>query len=154
MFGGWFLVELVSLDFSAGIVHPYYSSALGPGTCGDGRRRRRCDRGAAASASDAAGAARLRARRLALAGTLVVQLVLIHREGDPLWWRVPLVLLCSVRWSRSRFCAAGGRGRSRVAVAALLVAPMVFSFSVWLAPVERHLPRRRPLQLRRHGGTV
>ena len=29
--GGWFLVELAVLDFSAGIVHPYYSSALGPG---------------------------------------------------------------------------------------------------------------------------
>jgi 4-amino-4-deoxy-L-arabinose transferase-like glycosyltransferase len=29
--GGWFLVELLTLDFSAGIVHPYYASALGPG---------------------------------------------------------------------------------------------------------------------------
>ena len=29
--GGWFLVELATLDFSAGIVHPYYASALGPG---------------------------------------------------------------------------------------------------------------------------
>ena len=37
--GGWFLVELLTLDFSAGIVHPYYSSALGLGNGGDGRRR-------------------------------------------------------------------------------------------------------------------
>ena len=30
----------------------------------------------------------------AVAATAVVQLVLIDREGDPLWWRIPLVVLC------------------------------------------------------------
>ena len=30
--GGWFLVEAVVLSLSKGIVHPYYVSALGPGT--------------------------------------------------------------------------------------------------------------------------
>ena len=29
--GGWFAIELGTLDFSSGIVHPYYSSALAPG---------------------------------------------------------------------------------------------------------------------------
>ena len=29
--GGWFLVELATIDFSKGIIHPYYSSALAPG---------------------------------------------------------------------------------------------------------------------------
>jgi len=30
--GGWFAAEAVVLSASAGIVHPYYVSALGPGT--------------------------------------------------------------------------------------------------------------------------
>ena len=32
MLGGWFLVEAVVLSLSKGIVHPYYVSALAPGT--------------------------------------------------------------------------------------------------------------------------
>src|SRR6202030_3874360 len=30
--GGWFLVEAAVLSLSKGIVHPYYASALAPGT--------------------------------------------------------------------------------------------------------------------------
>ena len=32
MLGGWFLVEAAVLSLSKGIVHPYYVSALAPGT--------------------------------------------------------------------------------------------------------------------------
>ncbi len=150
--GGWFLVELVTLDFSAGIVHPYYASALGPG----------------AAAMSGAGAAALgslllrpQARQalrgyvlavLAIACTLVVQLVLIHREGDPLWWRVPLVVLCLgavVAMAAVRRRAGWALG---VAVGALLVAPTVYSFSVWLAPVSGTFPAAGPYSYAGHGG--
>ena len=30
--GSWFLIEALVLSVSSGIVHPYYVSALGPGT--------------------------------------------------------------------------------------------------------------------------
>jgi hypothetical protein len=90
--GGWFLVELLALDFSAGIVHPYYSSALGPGL------RRWPGRCAVAIGSLLRSERRGSALRgyllavAAVAGTLAAQLVLIAREGDPLWWRMPLVV--------------------------------------------------------------
>ena len=150
--GGWFLVELLTLDFSAGIVHPYYSSALGPG----------------AAAMAGAGAVALgslvradRARRalrgyvlavLAIGGTVAAQLVLIGREGDPLWWRIPLVLLSlagliAILASRRR---AGWA--IAVAVGALLVAPAVYSFSVWLAPVDGTFPTAGPYNPAGSGG--
>jgi 4-amino-4-deoxy-L-arabinose transferase-like glycosyltransferase len=150
--GGWFLVELVTLDFSAGIVHPYYSSALGPGTA------------AMAGAGVVAIGALLRApetRRalrgyvlavLALAGTLVVQLVLIHREGDPLWWRIPLVLLCIGALVAIALVRRRAAWALAVAVGALLVAPMVFTFSVWLAPVSGTFPAAGPYSYAGHGG--
>ena len=50
-----------TLDFSNGIVHPYYASALGPGARGDGRSRPR--RARVARAQRAAGARRSRLRR-------------------------------------------------------------------------------------------
>ena len=92
--GGWFLVELLTLDFSAGIVHPYYASALGPGLAA------MTGAGAIALASlIRRGESRVALRGyglavLAIAGTVAAQLVLINREGDPLWWRIPLVVLC------------------------------------------------------------
>ncbi len=151
--GGWFLVELLVLDFSAGIVHPYYSSALGPGVAAM----------AGAGAVAIGSLARSRERGLALRGfvlavaavaaTLAVQLVLIAREGDPLWWRIPLVVLCLggvvavpvVARSRAGWAVA-------VALGALLVAPMVFSFSVWLAPVEGTFPAAGPYSAAGDGG--
>jgi len=150
--GGWFLLELAALDFSAGIVHPYYASALGPGLA------------AMVGAGSVAIASLLRATGeraravgyalavLAVAGTLAAQLVLIDREGDPLWWRVPLVALCV----GGLVALTLARGRSSwgiaVAIGALLVAPMVFSFSVWLAPVSGTFPTAGPYSYAGHGG--
>jgi len=150
--GGWFLVELVALDFSAGIVHPYYASALGPGLAA------MVGAGAVALTSLVRSAEARRAARgyvlavLAVAGTLAAQLVLIDREGDPLWWRVPLVVLClgalvAIPLVRRRAAWAVG-----VAIGALLVAPMVYSFSVWLAPVSGTFPVAGPYNYAGHGG--
>jgi 4-amino-4-deoxy-L-arabinose transferase-like glycosyltransferase len=150
--GGWFLIELAALDFSSGIVHPYYASALGPGLAA------MVGAGAVALASmlrngstrAAAGGYALAA--VAVVGTVAAQLVLIHHEGDPLWWRIPLVVLCAgalIAIALVRRHAAWAVG---VAVAALLVAPTVFSFSVWLAPVSGTFPAAGPYSYVGHGG--
>ena len=150
--GGWFLVELLTLDFSAGIVHPYYSSALGPGTAA------MAGAGAVALASLVQAGPAQRALRgyvlavLAIAGTVAAQLVLIGREGDPLWWRIPLVLL-----SLAGLVGILGAGRRAgwaiaVAVGALLVAPTVYCFSVWLAPVDGTFPTAGPYNAAGSGG--
>ena len=150
--GGWFVVELLVLDFSAGIVHPYYSSALGPGL------------GAMVGAGAVAIGSLVRdpQTRLAMRGfvlavvavaaTLAVEVILADREGDPLWWRIPLVLLClgglvAIPLARSR---AGWA--LAVAVAALLVTPMAYSFSVWLAPVNGTFPAAGPYSYPGQGG--
>jgi len=150
--GGWFLVELLTLDFSAGIVHPYYASALGPGV----------------AAMVGAGAVALgslvragRSRRAlsgyvlavaAIAGTVAAQLVLINREDDPLWWRVPLVSLCVAAAAAILPARARGGWALAVAVEALLVAPTVYSFSVWLAPVDGTFPTAGPYNPAGSGG--
>ena len=79
--GGWFAIELGTLDFSSGIVHPYYSSALAPGLA------------AVLGAGVVQIASMLRSERprMALAGyaltvaaivcTVGIQLFLIHRYG-------------------------------------------------------------------------
>jgi 4-amino-4-deoxy-L-arabinose transferase-like glycosyltransferase len=150
--GGWFLAELAVLDFSAGIVHPYYSSALGPGVAA------MVGAGAVAIASLVRSEqTRLAVRGyvvavLAVAATLAVELVLIGRDGDPVWWRIPMVVLCV----GGLIAIPLARGRASwalaVAVGALLVAPMVFSFSVWLAPVQGTFPAAGPYSYPGSGG--
>ena len=138
--GGWFLVELAALDFSAGIVHPYYSSALAPGVAA------MVGAGGAAIASLVRRSEQRKAlvgyvlALLAVAGTVAAQLVLINREGDPLWWRIPLIVLCFAALIAIPAVRARAGWLVAVAVGALLVAPMVFSFSVWLAPVNGTFP--------------
>jgi 4-amino-4-deoxy-L-arabinose transferase-like glycosyltransferase len=150
--GGWFLVELAVLDFSAGIVHPYYSSALGPGLAAM----------AGAGAVSIASFARDRqARRaalgyalalLAVIGTVAVELILIHREGDPLWWRIPLLALCVPALAAIPLVRHRAAWPVAVAIGALAVAPMVYSFSVWLAPGDGTFPTAGPYNHAGYGG--
>jgi 4-amino-4-deoxy-L-arabinose transferase-like glycosyltransferase len=150
--GGWFLVELATLDFSAGIVHPYYASALGPGVAA------MVGAGAVAIGS----LVRRPEPRRALTGyalavvaviaTLAVQIVLIHREGDPLWWRIPLGVLCLLGLIAIPIARRHAGCAVAVAIAALLVAPMVYSFSVWLAPVDGTFPVAGPYNHAGYGG--
>jgi 4-amino-4-deoxy-L-arabinose transferase-like glycosyltransferase len=150
--GGWCLVELGTLEISRGIVHPYYASALAPGLAA------MAGAGAVGLASLVqSGDSRIALRGyvlavVAIAATVAAQLVLINREGDPLWWRIPLVALClcaliAIPLSRAR----AGVGLA-VAIGALLVAPMVFSFSVWLAPVNGTFPAAGPYSYAGQGG--
>ena len=150
--GGWFLVELLVLDFSAGIVHPYYSSALGPGLAA------MVGAGAVAIGSLVRNSqARLAMRGfvlavLAVAGTVAVELILVDREGDPLWWRIPLVLLCLGGLVAIPLARARAGWALAVAVGALLVTPMAYSFSVWLAPVNGTFPAAGPYSYPGQGG--
>ena len=138
--GGWFLVELATLDFSAGIVHPYYASALGPGVAA------MAGGGAAALASFVRTPQSPRALPayvltvLAVVCTAAVQWVLIGREHEPLWWRIPLVALCVIGLMAIPPARARAAWPLALTIAALMVAPMIYSFSVWQAPVDGTFP--------------
>ena len=149
--GGWMLVELATLDFSAGIVHPYYASALGPGLA------------AVTGAGSVAIASLLRGKSgraltgyalavIAIASTVAVQLVLIGREGYPTWWRIPLVVICLVAVAAIPFAARWATAAVAVAIGAVLVVPMIYSFSVWLAPVDGTFPAAGPYNYAGPGG--
>jgi len=138
--GGWFVVELATLDFSAGIVHPYYASALGPGVAA------MVGGGGAAIASIVRKPQSPRALPayvlavLAVVSTAAVQWVLIDREHGPLWWRIPLVALCLLGLIAIPALRERAPWALAVTIAALMVAPMVYSFSVWDAPVDGTFP--------------
>jgi 4-amino-4-deoxy-L-arabinose transferase-like glycosyltransferase len=152
VFGGWLLLEFFTLDFSAGIVHPYYASALGP----------------AVAAMIGAGAVTIgsllrstqrRARVLgmvlgaaAVGWTLGVQLMLIAREDDPTWWRAPLLVCCLLAVIVIPFAGRRAPWALAVAVGALLVAPLAYSTSVWLAPVNGTFPMAGPYSNAGEGG--
>jgi 4-amino-4-deoxy-L-arabinose transferase-like glycosyltransferase len=152
VFGAWFVIELLFLDFSKGIVHPYYVSALGPSLA--------VMIGAAAVAiSDLVRSAD---RRRALAGlgvaaftalaTAAIELRLIHRHGYPEFWRWPLVALCllallaMVRWRRAAVWTVA------TLLLVLLVAPALYASSVWDAPVDGTFPTAGPYNIAGFGG--
>jgi hypothetical protein len=89
---------------------------------------------------------------LAVIGTLAVQLVLIHREDDPMWWRIPLVLVSVGALIAVPLFPRRAHWTVAVAVAALLVAPLAYSFSVWGAPVAGTFPAAGPYAYAGHGG--
>ncbi|HXR28635.1 MAG TPA: glycosyltransferase family 39 protein [Solirubrobacteraceae bacterium] len=150
--GGWFLVELATLDFSAGIVHPYYASAIGPGVAA------MVGAGAAAIASfvrrpqSPHALAAYALAVLAVVSTVAVQWVLINRERDPLWWRIPLIALSLLALIAIPLARERAGWAVAAVVAALMVAPMVYSFSVWLAPVDGTFPVAGPHNHAGYGG--
>jgi 4-amino-4-deoxy-L-arabinose transferase-like glycosyltransferase len=141
--GGWFLVEAVVLSLSKGIVHPYYVSGLAPGT------------GAMAGAGTVAFVELARgrsARRIvglalmgcAVASTVVVQVVLLHREHY-LEWFIPLLVVGAA----VGICALLALRRLALPAVActfllLLVAPTAYSATTWLAPAEGTFPAAGP----------
>ena len=138
--GGWFVVEAVVLSVSTGIVHPYYISALAPGT-------------AALVGAGAAAFAGLRSRGRAylilpagaLIVTVVITIVLLHREHDYLHWFWPVLIgivggaIVMMLWQPRVANAA-----IAVALGTLLVAPAIYSATVWLVPVNGTFPAAGP----------
>jgi 4-amino-4-deoxy-L-arabinose transferase-like glycosyltransferase len=141
--GGWFAVEAVVLSLSKGIVHPYYVSALAPGT------------GAMAGAGAAAFVELARARRgrriwglaltaCAIVATVAAQVVLLHRENYMEWFIPVLVAGAAVG-----LCMLLALRRLAVPAVALtflllLVAPTAYSATTWLAPAEGTFPAAGP----------
>jgi 4-amino-4-deoxy-L-arabinose transferase-like glycosyltransferase len=139
--GGWFLVEAVVLSLSKGIVHPYYVSALAPGTGA------MAGAGAVAFVKLARGQHRIWGLALmacAVATTVVAQIVLMHREHY-LEWFIPVLLVGAV----VGLCALLALRRLAVPAVAftfllLLVAPTAYSATTWLAPAEGTFPAAGP----------
>ena len=140
VFGGWFALEFLALSFSIGIVHPYYSSALGPGLAVM----------AGAGAVALAGLIRSREPRtsligyglavVAIAGTVGAQLFLIQRYHYPTWWQIPLVVLCAVALLAIPARRAWTGWAIGLAVGAALVTSTVYAATVWLAPANGTFP--------------
>jgi 4-amino-4-deoxy-L-arabinose transferase-like glycosyltransferase len=133
--GGWFIVEAAVLSLSKGIVHPYYVSALAPGT------------GAMAGAGVCAliGLARgklshrmvgIALAACALATTVLVEVVLMHREHYMTSFVPVLAIGAAVGFlallALRRLAAPG----LALAFALLLVVPTAYARTTWLAPVE------------------
>jgi 4-amino-4-deoxy-L-arabinose transferase-like glycosyltransferase len=147
--GGWFLVEAAVLSLSKGIVHPYYTSALAPGTA------------AMIGAGTVAFLRLTRGRRLdwrlvlipcAVAGTVLAQVTLLHREHY-MHWFVPVLIAGAVAGT---IALLASRRLAPVAMsltlALLLVAPTAYASTAWLAPVEGTFPAAGPTQAAGAGG--
>jgi 4-amino-4-deoxy-L-arabinose transferase-like glycosyltransferase len=140
--GGWFLAEALILSFSKGIVHPYYTSALGPGTA------------AMVGAGVAAfvGSARNRDWRLvllpaAVAFTVAAQLVLLQRAHYLHWYYTPLVIGAAAGILVT-FAALALRQLAGPALVltmlVLTLAPTVYAATTWSVPVEGTFPAAGP----------
>jgi 4-amino-4-deoxy-L-arabinose transferase-like glycosyltransferase len=157
MFGGWFLVEAAVLSLSKGIVHPYYVSALAPAT------------GAMAGAGAVAFAKLTRARRgawrlvgvalfaCALATTVLVQVVLMHREHYLVSFAPALIVGAAVGFAALAITVALrlprlSAGAIALVFGLLLVAPLAYATTTWLAPVEGTFPVAGPKAFAGTGG--
>jgi 4-amino-4-deoxy-L-arabinose transferase-like glycosyltransferase len=144
--GGWFAAELLLLSFSKGIIHPYYISALGPGTAamvGGGM--------AAMTGLVRRGSWRRALPALALTATVAAQYLVLHREHY-LTWYFPIL------FGGAAFCACALMLLPRwllpamaVGVAVLLFAPLVYSTTTWQVPGEGTFPAAGPHAASSHG---
>jgi 4-amino-4-deoxy-L-arabinose transferase-like glycosyltransferase len=139
--GGWFAVEAVVLSASKGIVHPYYVSALAPGTAA------MVGASAAALVALARGPRRIWALLLAGAGigaTVVVQIVLMHREHYLHAFIPVLVAGCAVALLALLALRRLAAPAIALALALLLFVPAKYASTTWLAPVEGTFPVAGP----------
>jgi 4-amino-4-deoxy-L-arabinose transferase-like glycosyltransferase len=139
--GGWFAVEATVLSLSKGIVHPYYVSALGPGT------------GAMAGAGALALVALRRGRRpgwgiglfaCAVIGTVAVQVLLLHREHYMLWFVPVLVAGGAVAIIAAALVRRLAAPVTAAAFLLLMIAPTAYSATTWYFPVEGTFPAAGP----------
>jgi 4-amino-4-deoxy-L-arabinose transferase-like glycosyltransferase len=151
VFGGWLLVEVAILDFSKGIVHPYYISAVAPG----------------AAAMIAAGCvafarfARHRDRRVALpalgvaaiavAATVVVQVSILDHQHYMRWF-VPVLIAGALIGLLAMTVRRVAVAAIALLVCLLLVAPTEYAKTTWLAPVEGTFAAAGPHQATGDGG--
>jgi 4-amino-4-deoxy-L-arabinose transferase-like glycosyltransferase len=137
--GGWFLVEATVLSLSKGIVHPYYLSALGPGTA--------AMVGAGAVAFVAPGARRrlrLALVPVAVAGAVAAQLTLLGY--DHYMHRFHLVLIVGAAVGVVAILALRRFTRQAMALTLglLLIAPAAYAATTWRFAVEGTFPAAGP----------
>lgn len=138
--GGWFAVEAVLLSLASGIVHPYYTSALGPGACamvGAGLVAFLALLGRSAKWAWLLG--------VTVAATVLTQIVLLDRSAPYMQWLLPILIVSGLaavavavlarRWAR--WSLAG-------LLAVLLIAPTGFAAATWGAPVDGTFPVAGP----------
>jgi len=176
VFGGFLLCEAVFLSVSKGIVHPYYVSALAPGTAamaGAGlaaiarlaRGERAAGAGHQARAAHQARAGhqaetrhRLRSAQglltVAVVATVVVQILLLHHAHYLRIWQLLLApaaaasLIAAVALRRTRFSVAS----IGAVLTVLLVAPTAYAATTWRQPVEGTFPAAGPRVVGGNGG--
>jgi 4-amino-4-deoxy-L-arabinose transferase-like glycosyltransferase len=133
--GGWFVVEAAVLSLSKGIVHPYYVSALAPGTGA------MAGAGAAALVKLARGRISQRVVGIALvagalASTCLVEAVLMHREH----YLVSFIPVLAAGSAVAFLALIALRRLATPAIALafllMLIAPAKYASTTWLAPVE------------------
>jgi 4-amino-4-deoxy-L-arabinose transferase-like glycosyltransferase len=176
VFGGFLLCEAGFLSVSKGIVHPYYLSALAPGTAV------MAGAGLAAIARLARGERRVRAERLArpappaqltrrerrgplpwsagllgaaVLSTVTVQIHLLHHAHYLLAWQIALApaaivatLVALVGLRRGRYSPTS----LAAVLVVLLVAPTAYSATTWRRPVEGTFPAAGPRVVEGNGG--
>ncbi len=146
VFGGWLLVEVAILDFSNGIVHPYYISAVGPGAAA---------MIAAGCVAFASFAKRRDWRALlllgAVAATVAVQASILDYQHYMRWF-VPILIvgaLVGLLAMTVRRLAVPAMG---FLLCLLLVAPAWYARTTWLAPVQGTFAAAGPHQATGDGG--
>ncbi len=145
VFGGFLLCEAAFLSMSKGIVHPYYVSALGPGTAA------MVGAGIAAMARPARTWHRL-ITVAAVAAAVAVQVVLLHQAHYLHVWPAVLIAAATVgvlvAVSLRRFTRAG----LAAVLAVLLVAPTAYAATTWRQPVQGTFPAAGPRAVGGNGG--
>jgi 4-amino-4-deoxy-L-arabinose transferase-like glycosyltransferase len=145
VFGGFFVCEAGFLSVSKGIVHPYYVSALAPGVA--------VMVGAGLSAMVQTPGRWFQLLLLAaVAASVAVQIMLLHRAHYLAVWQVALVPAAAI----AALLAVGSRRVSRVGAAivlgVLLVAPIAYATTTWRRPVEGTFPAAGPRAVGGNGG--
>ncbi len=137
--GGWFLVEAAVLSLSKGIVHPYYLSALGPGTA--------AMVGGGAVAFVAPGARRglrLALVPIAVAGAVAAQLTLLGYDHYMSWFRPVLILGAAVGVVAIVAVKRFARPAMALTLGLLLIAPAAYAATTWRFAVEGTFPAAGP----------
>ncbi len=147
--GGWFLVEAAVLSLSKGIVHPYYVSALAPGTGA------MAGAGAAALVELARGRHRLWGLALAagaLATTVLVEVVLMHREHYATSFVPVLAIGTAVGFAALIALRRLAAPAVALVLLLLLIVPARYAATTWLAPVEGTFAAAGPKAFAGSGG--
>jgi len=137
--GGWFLVEATVLSLSKGIVHPYYLSALGPGTA--------AMVGGGAVAFLAPGARRrlrLALVPLAVAGAVWAQLTLLGYDHYMRWFWPALIVGATVGVVAILALRNWTRQAMALTLGLLLLAPAAYAATTWQFAVEGTFPAAGP----------